>query len=45
MACRYVKPNVPPGFHVIEMNRTVYVIPKRYTELSPIGQGAYGQVV
>jgi len=33
-----------PGFYRIELNKTVWEVPKRYTMLSPIGSGAYGQV-
>ncbi|XP_064486938.1 mitogen-activated protein kinase 14A-like isoform X4 [Ornithodoros turicata] len=33
-----------PGFHKIELNRTVWEVPTRYINLAPIGVGAYGQV-
>ncbi len=32
------------GFYQIELNKTVWEVPQRYTNLSPIGCGAYGQV-
>ncbi|KAG0431282.1 hypothetical protein HPB47_021935 [Ixodes persulcatus] len=32
------------GFHKVELNKTVWEVPARYTNLSPIGVGAYGQV-
>lgn len=32
------------GFHRVELNKTVWEVPVRYTNLSPIGVGAYGQV-
>uniref|UniRef100_A0A915I6I1 mitogen-activated protein kinase n=1 Tax=Romanomermis culicivorax TaxID=13658 RepID=A0A915I6I1_ROMCU len=31
-------------FHKIELNKTVYCIPIRYQNLSPVGTGAYGSV-
>jgi p38 MAP kinase len=33
-----------PGFHRIELNRTVWEVPDRYSKLQTIGSGAYGQV-
>ncbi|XP_076469740.1 mitogen-activated protein kinase 14-like [Babylonia areolata] len=33
------------GFHRVELNKTVWDVPIRYQMLSPIGVGAYGQVV
>lgn len=33
------------GFHRVELNKTVWEVPLRYQMLSPIGVGAYGQVV
>lgn len=40
-----VAPNeVPPGFHKVELNKTVWVVPDRYQNLTPIGTGAYGSV-
>ncbi|KAK8377391.1 hypothetical protein O3P69_013787 [Scylla paramamosain] len=33
-----------PDFHTIELNKTEWEVPKRYTMLSPVGSGAYGQV-
>lgn len=35
---------VREGFYRIELNKTVWEIPKRYQMLSAIGTGAYGQV-
>ncbi|XP_077495187.1 p38b MAP kinase isoform X1 [Amblyomma americanum] len=37
-------PAVRSGFHRVELNKTVWEVPVRYTNLSPIGVGAYGQV-
>eukprot|EP00096_Caligus_rogercresseyi_P015582 TRINITY_DN804_c0_g2_i1.p1 TRINITY_DN804_c0_g2~~TRINITY_DN804_c0_g2_i1.p1 ORF type:complete len:362 (+),score=77.46 TRINITY_DN804_c0_g2_i1:52-1137(+) len=31
-------------YYQIELNKTVWEIPRRYTDLSPVGSGAYGQV-
>lgn len=36
--------NLPPGFYRTELNRTVWEVPEKYQDLSPIGTGAYGQV-
>ena len=33
-----------PGFHRIELNKTVWEVPEKYINLSPVGAGAYGQV-
>ncbi|XP_064109544.1 mitogen-activated protein kinase 14A-like [Macrobrachium nipponense] len=33
-----------PGYHTIELNKTEWEVPQRYTMLSPVGSGAYGQV-
>ena len=35
---------LPPGYHREELNKIVWEVPERYTDLSPIGVGAYGQV-
>lgn len=35
---------VTPGFHRIEFNKTVWEVPNRYQNLTPVGSGAYGQV-
>ena len=32
------------GFYRIELNKTVWEVPERYQNLSPVGSGAYGQV-
>jgi p38 MAP kinase len=36
---------LPPDFYCIELNRTTWEVPNRYQQLSPVGIGAYGQVV
>jgi len=36
--------SVKPGFQKIELNRTVWEVPLKYNNLSPVGSGAYGQV-
>ncbi|EDO46881.1 predicted protein [Nematostella vectensis] len=36
--------DLPPGFYRTELVNTVYEVPRKYQELSPIGTGAYGQV-
>lgn len=33
-----------PGYHTIELNKTEWEVPQKYTMLSPVGSGAYGQV-
>ncbi|KAG0712275.1 Mitogen-activated protein kinase p38b [Chionoecetes opilio] len=33
-----------PDFHTVELNKTEWEMPKRYSMLSPVGSGAYGQV-
>jgi hypothetical protein len=35
---------VKPGFYRIELTKTVWEVPERYQDLSPIGTGAYGTV-
>jgi len=35
---------VKPGFHRVELNKTIWEMPHRYTQLNPVGSGAYGQV-
>lgn len=32
------------GFIRVELNRTIWEVPERYQNLSPVGSGAYGQV-
>lgn len=32
------------GFYIVELNKTEWEVPERYTMLSPVGSGAYGQV-
>ncbi|XP_065828877.1 mitogen-activated protein kinase 14-like [Oscarella lobularis] len=36
---------IPPDFYRIELNRTTWEVPVHYQQLSPVGIGAYGQVV
>ena len=36
--------DLPAGYYRTELNRTVWEVPEKYTDLSPIGTGAYGQV-
>jgi len=33
-----------PGFHQVELNKTVWEVPEKYINLTAIGSGAYGQV-
>lgn len=33
-----------PGFYTVELNKAVWEVPERYTNLTPVGSGAYGQV-
>lgn len=33
-----------PKFYNVEINRTVWEVPDRYQDLTPVGSGAYGQV-
>lgn len=35
---------LPQGFYRTELNKTVWEVPGKYQNLSPIGTGAYGQV-
>jgi len=35
---------IKPGFVRVELNKTQWEVPERYTALSPVGSGAYGQV-
>jgi p38 MAP kinase len=35
---------VKDGFYQVELNKTVWSVPQRYQNLSPVGSGAYGQV-
>ena len=32
------------NYYEVELNKTVWQVPNRYTDLVPIGSGAYGQV-
>ena len=40
----FIMGEVTPGFHRIEFNKTVWEVPLRYQNLTPVGSGAYGQV-
>lgn len=33
-----------PGFYRQELNKTVWEVPERYQNLTPVGSGAYGSV-
>ncbi len=33
-----------PGYYKAELHKTVWEVPVRYQELTPIGTGAYGTV-
>lgn len=35
---------VKEGFVRVELNKTIWEVPKKYSELTPIGTGAYGSV-
>ncbi|RCN38263.1 hypothetical protein ANCCAN_15824 [Ancylostoma caninum] len=35
---------IKPGYHTVELNRTVWAVPVYYQNLTPIGTGAYGTV-
>lgn len=35
---------IKPGFYRTELFKTVWEVPERYQDLSPIGTGAYGTV-
>ncbi|CAL2041054.1 CBN-PMK-1 protein [Caenorhabditis brenneri] len=37
-------PTPREGYYVVELNRSVWVVPEYYTNLTPIGTGAYGTV-
>ena len=37
-------PSIKEGFYRVELAKTVWEVPSRYQELSPIGTGAYGTV-
>lgn len=32
------------GFYQLELNKTIWEVAERYTNLAPVGSGAYGQV-
>uniref|UniRef100_A0A8C2A6B2 mitogen-activated protein kinase n=1 Tax=Cyprinus carpio TaxID=7962 RepID=A0A8C2A6B2_CYPCA len=37
-------PSLSPGFYRQELNKTVWEVPERYQNLTPVGSGAYGSV-
>uniref|UniRef100_A0A0N5AQZ7 mitogen-activated protein kinase n=1 Tax=Syphacia muris TaxID=451379 RepID=A0A0N5AQZ7_9BILA len=37
-------PVIKPGYYAVELNKTVWSVPERYQNLTPIGTGAYGTV-
>lgn len=37
-------PTPREGYYVVELNRSVWVVPNHYINLTPIGTGAYGTV-
>jgi p38 MAP kinase len=40
----YSQPNLKPGYYRLDLNKTLWEIPSRYTNLQPLGHGAYGSV-
>ncbi len=38
------EPTHKEGFYRAELNKTVWEVPVRYQDLTPIGTGAYGSV-
>ncbi|XP_069550206.1 mitogen-activated protein kinase 14A [Brachyistius frenatus] len=44
MASQVKESPVRPGFHRLEVQKTTWDVPERYTTLRPIGSGAYGTV-
>ena len=40
----YSEPNLKPGYYRLEINKTLWEIPSRYTNLQLIGQGVFGSV-
>ena len=38
------KPSSKSGYYKVELQKTVWEVPVRYQELTPIGTGAYGTV-
>lgn len=44
-ACRWPgEMSARPGFYRQELNKTVWEVPERYQNLTPVGSGAYGSV-
>ena len=35
---------IPENYEQIELGRTMWTVPKHYTDLNSVGSGAYGQV-
>lgn len=40
----YGASDLKPGYYRLELNKTLWEIPSRYTNLQPLGHGAYGSV-
>lgn len=38
------KANLKDGYYTVELNRTVWIVPEYYQNLTPVGTGAYGTV-
>ncbi|MFH4979896.1 hypothetical protein AB6A40_006605 [Gnathostoma spinigerum] len=37
-------PNIKPGYYSVELNKTVWIVPEYYQNLTTVGTGAYGTV-
>lgn len=42
--CRSKMSQERPTFYRQELNKTIWEVPERYQNLSPVGSGAYGSV-
>ena len=42
--CTVNSKTMKDNYYEVELNKTVWQVPNRYTDLVPIGSGAYGQV-
>ena len=42
--CVLQDPKMKEGFYQLELNKTIWEVAERYTNLAPVGSGAYGQV-
>lgn len=42
--CRCKMSQERPTFYRQELNKTIWEVPERYQNLSPVGSGAYGSV-